>query len=162
MRFVPSSNGKACYRLLDIRTLSLGLDDGNVLTLIRQGGRKALEGLKQKARRNGAWFKVLKWGERRYIDAVILAVERIQSPLLLRILTPLVDKLLRAIGGIRALIGEVSYRMIKVGRPLALRISMIAQAWGNLEARSWASDESFIKYLTIVSINQNPIWRMGV
>ena len=140
----------------------LKIETVNIVDLIRRGGRTALEELKQKARYNRVWFKVLRWGERRFIDAVILAVDRIQSPLLLRLLTPLIDKLLRALGGIRALIGEVSYRMITVGRPLALRISKIAQAWGNLEARSWASDEGFVKYLTITSINQNPMWRMSV
>jgi hypothetical protein len=40
-----------------------------------------------------------------------------------------------------------------VGKPLARRISRIAQKWGNKPAQEWAEDEGFSRYLTIVNMN---------
>jgi len=62
---------------------------------------------------------------------------------------------------LKAFIGSVSYGMIKVGRPMALRMSRIACFWGNRDAERWAGDEGFIRYLTVVDLNNIPMFRIG-
>jgi len=123
--------------------------------------RKGLIKLRQKAIRNKSWFRVLSLPQRRLIDAVIMTVDKIRSRILLEVLRPILETLLEAIGGIQALIGKVAYRMMTVGRVLAEKISKVAYAWGIENAKKWAEDEHFIKYLTIVDINNIPMFQVG-
>ena len=81
-------------------------------------------------------------------------------PLLLKILTGFVEKLFRAIGGIRGLMGNFAYEMQNFGHPLAQRISVIAAKWGNNVAAAWSNDEGFIRYLTVIDMNNLPIFRI--
>ena len=53
-------------------------------------------------------------------------MEKIRSTLLLKLLTALAEKLLKAMGGIRGLIGSLAYDKINFGHPLAQKISKIA------------------------------------
>jgi hypothetical protein len=130
--------------------------------MLRHNGRQFLLKLKQKSlRSSNAWFKVLSLDKRRFIDAVIQTVDRIQSSLLLKLMAELAEKLLRAIGGIPALIGNIPYGMINYGLPLAKRISTLAQNWGNQLAKQWANDEGFIRYLTILDINNLPMFQVS-
>jgi len=117
--------------------------------------------MKRRAIRNRSWFKVLTVEDRRFVDAVICTVTRIRSSTLLGLLEPLVRRLLEAIGGVRTLLGEVAYRMRTVGAVLALRISRLAQSWGNKDAGKWVQDEGFMRYLAIVDMNNIPIFRVG-
>lgn len=134
----------------------------DISNMIRQGGRQFLSKLKQKSiRSNNSWFRVLSLDKRRFIEAVIETVDKIQSSLLLKLMTELAEKLLKAIGGIQALIGNISYGMLNFGLPLAKRISTIAQSWGNSTAKRWATDEGFIRYLTVTDINNLPIFRVS-
>jgi hypothetical protein len=41
----------------------------------------------------------------------------------------------------------------EIGFPLANRLSVLAQKWGNNHARNWGSDESFAKFLAVMHIN---------
>jgi nuclear transport factor 2 (NTF2) superfamily protein len=128
--------------------------------MLQKGGRQFLIKLKQKAiRSNNSWFKILSLEKRRFIDAVIQTVDRIQSSLLLKLVSDLADKLLRAIGGMQAFMGNVRYSMINYGYPLAQKISLIAQNWGNSTARKWATDEGFIMYLSVSEINNLPMYQ---
>jgi hypothetical protein len=130
--------------------------------MLKQGGRHFLLKLKQKSiRRNNTWFRVLSLDKRRFIDAVIQTVDRIQSTLLLKLMVELSEKLLNAIGGIPVLIGSISYGMITYGTPLARRVSTIAQAWGNKIAKLWASDQTFIRYLTVIDQNNLTMFRLS-
>lgn len=79
--------------------------------LLQNSGRKFLSQLKQKALRQNSWFRVLSFDKRRLIDAVIQTVNNIHSSLLLKILTPLANKLLQAIGGMRGLMGKLAFDM---------------------------------------------------
>ena len=99
--------------------------------------------------------------KRRFIDAVIQTVDKIRSSLLLKILTGFVEKLLRAIGGIRGLIGNFAFEMQNFGYPLAQRVSVIAVKWGNNLAANWSNDEGFIRYLTVIDMNNLSIFKVS-
>jgi hypothetical protein len=134
--------------------------ENNVSGMLRQGGRRFLTSLKQKSiRAHNSWFRVLSLDKRRFIDAVIQTVNRIQSPLLVKALTPIAEKLLQAIGGVRGLIGHLAYEMQNYGLPLAKRVSQYAKDWGNRTAEKWANDPGFIRFLTVIEINNLPTYR---
>lgn len=120
--------------------------------------RKTLAKLKTKAKRLRVWFRSLKKYERRLMDLVIVVVEKVQSSLLARVLTPIVKKLLGAMGGTQAvlkvLMGEVAYKMMKDGLRLARNFCQIALDWGNKSAAKWFLDTSFIQYLSIMDLNK--------
>lgn len=121
--------------------------------------QKSLVRLKRVALRNKSWFNALRLTERRFIDAVVMVVEKIQSSILLKLLAPLLTRLLKASGNpqdmIMATIGEVAYWMRKKGRSLAQGLSRIGQSWGNKSATYWSTNRGFIQYLTIMDLN-NP------
>ena len=155
--------------MLDRKSLSASKNQNSTPTgldlhsLLKQGGRRFLLKLKQKSiRSNNTWFRVLSLDKRRFIDAVIQTVDRIQSTLLLKLMTELSEKLLNAIGGIPALIGNIPYGMITYGAPLAKRVSIAAQAWGNKAAKLWANDEAFIRYLTVIDQNNLLMFRASI
>jgi len=118
--------------------------------------RNVLVRLKRISIRNKSWFTMLSWKQRRFIDATIMTVDKIRSLLILRILAPLIRRLLTANGGniesgALALIGEGAYRMMK---NVAEKIIGIAQKWGNKSAYEWL-DEGFVKYLIIMNLPRN-------
>lgn len=123
--------------------------------------RKSLIRLRLLAIRNRSWFKVLSFSKRRFIDAVIQCVDRIRSNTLLSLLRPIVERLLKAIGGIQVLIGKIAYGMLSFGRIQAQRISKIALVWGNKHGEKWAKDEDFIRYLTIMELNNNSMFQIS-
>jgi len=145
-----------------IKALALGsrgrLEDAMEVWNLIQPERNSLNRLKRISIRNKSWFRMLSWEQRRFIDAIITMVKRIRSLLLLKILAPIVMKLLNAVGkgnalrGALALMDEASYRMM---RDAAQNISRIAQNWGNKLAHKWLEDVGFLKYLTVMSLPQN-------
>jgi len=122
--------------------------------------RGPLAMLRLKALRCGAWFSRLKGDERRYMELVIRVVDRVCSPRVVKLLAPLIKKLLDAMGGIEALEGKVAHRMKTVGRSLARKISLIAQGWGNKSAVRWLDEPGFIRYLTIMDMNLPPMFKV--
>lgn len=42
----------------------------------------------------------------------------------------------------------------EVGFPIAHRLCLIAQKWGNANAKDWGYDVGFAKYLTAMSFNE--------
>ena len=134
----------------------------DVLNMLRHGGRGFLSTLKKKSIRvNNSWYRLLSLDKRRFIDAVIQTVDKIRSSLLLKILSPIVGKLLQALGGIRGLIGDLAYSMQNFGQPLAKRVSIIAKGWGNNQAAKWACDEGFIRFLSVIDMNDLPIFKVS-
>jgi hypothetical protein len=115
--------------------------------------RELLAKLRLKAQRCKAWFK-LKRDERRLMDLVITVVEKIHSFFLARILSPIIKKLLDAVGSARVL--GVAYLMKTEGRSLAQKLSWIAQGWGNKSAATWPRDPGFVRYLTVMDLNKLP------
>ena len=135
--------------------------------------RESLEKLFKRAFRSRACRKVLSWSEKLYLRAMLKACwVRIRSVLVLRILAPIVRKILRALGerfetplafdcrddsvdeclikGIISLRCRFSYMIVKEA---AARISMIAKKWGNPKAETWPEDIGFLKYLTMMITN---------
>ncbi len=113
--------------------------------------RRMLVKLKMKARRFRVWFNELSRNQRSIIDLVIVVVdEKVRSLALAKLLAPIVKKLLEAMGGIQALIGEIAYKTKTVGVSLAKKLSRIAQTWGNESASEWPEDKSFIRYLAVI------------
>ncbi len=138
------------------------VDAKAISMMIRHGGRKFLSKLKQKSiRSNNSWYRILSLDKRRFIDAVIQTVDKIRSSLLLKILTGFVEKLFRAIGGIRGLVGDLAFEMRNFGYPLAQRVSVIAAKWGNNLAADWSNDEGFIRYLTVIDMNNLLIFKVS-
>lgn len=118
--------------------------------------RDSLKKLKRVSIRNRLWFKAINWKQRRFIDAVIMTVERVRSLLMLRVLAPIVEKLLVTFGGdmrkgALSLMGEGAYGMM---RSVAEKIVHVAEKWGNKSAHEWLRT-SFFKYLIIMNLPQN-------
>jgi hypothetical protein len=134
-------------------------EEAEVWDLLRPE-RGSLSRLKKFSLRSRAWFTVLSWKQRRFMDVVIRTVDKIRSLLLLKALAPLVARLLAAIGGntrqgALKLMDIGAYRMMM---GVAEKIVQVAQRWGNRSAREWL-DSAFLKYLMVMSLpqNKNPI-----
>ena len=115
--------------------------------------RDCLVRLKQKAVRNGWWFKDLKREERKLLELTIRLVQRVRSFILAKNILAVVRKLESAM--------ESRFRRTvrEVGFPIARRLGLIAQNWGNATAKDWESDGDFAKYLAAMSINEPMLFR---
>ncbi|MCW3982399.1 MAG: hypothetical protein NWE96_00210 [Candidatus Bathyarchaeota archaeon] len=141
-------------------TADSALNNEDISGMIKKGGKRFLLTLKQKSiRSNNSWFRLLSVDKRRLIDAVIQTVDQVKSALLIKILSPLAEKLLQAIGGLAGLMGKLNFTMTTFAQFLAKRISQIAQKWGNKLAASWASDRGFIRFLAVTDMNDLPMFR---
>lgn len=116
-------------------------------------GKGELSKIRAKAMRRGIWFRVLTRAERGQMELTMKIVERIRSFILAKVVTSIVKKLLDAMES------RVVRLMREVGRPLARRLSMIAQELGNKLAGQWAADPGFIQYLTISHMNTPAAYR---
>jgi hypothetical protein len=135
--------------------------------------RDALVRLWRVASRKGILYRVLTWMERRYVEALMLAKwDRILSPLVLKILAPIVRKMLRALGStyrqfqlqcegdvdkdeIKGLLSTMCPSTYRIMKNVAEEISQLAQRWGNKLSLSWPKDSGFIKYLIMMNLPQN-------
>jgi hypothetical protein len=111
--------------------------------------KSELSGLRLKALRRGAWFRVLSRVDRAVVDLTLRVVDGVRSFKLAAAISAIVKKLEEAVEG------RVSRLLKEVGFQVALKLSLLAQNWGNVRAREWASDASFAKFLAIMHIN-NP------
>jgi len=116
--------------------------------------RRGLVMLRVKAFRRRVWFKTLSGMERGLINSVIKVVDKVRSTLLAKVLTSIVKKLLTALES------PVTRMMREVGQPLAKKISLIAQSWGNKSASEWVNDKGFVLYLTVATINTRSLYRI--
>jgi hypothetical protein len=98
-------------------------------------GRK-LAGLKIRALRKRVWYRVLNRIERGLLDLTIRWVDNVRSRRLTEMLLRILVKLARAME-------QGIARVLLVGRELALRASVLAVQWGNVEAYSWRLDRGF-------------------
>jgi len=106
-----------------------------------------LVNLKHKALRKKAWFTVLDREERILVDLVIRCVKKVRSLLLVRILKGVISKLEDALKS------KIVRFVDSVGLFLAGKIADIAVSWGNMQAKDWASDVKFARYLAITKLN---------
>jgi hypothetical protein len=84
--------------------------------------------------------------ERAEVDLTLRFVTKVRSPFLAKVLNLIIDKLFNALES------RVSRLTWSVGFPLALRLSKIAQSWGNRSARLWAQDSEFARFLAVMSL----------
>lgn len=115
--------------------------------------REALARVRLKALRCRVWFRELSRDERVFMELVIRVTDRVRSFLLAKLLSRIVKKLLEAMGGVQAMIGEVAYKM-RDGLRIAQKLSRIALGWGNKSAAKWPEDHGFVQYLTIMCLNK--------
>lgn len=111
--------------------------------------------IRLEAMRRRVWFRVLSSLERGLVDFVIRVIDKPRSQRLIEVLAKIVVKIKRAI------MSPIKHLMEIVGRPLAKKISIIALRWGNRSALKWVEDEGFIRYLTIVNMNNIPGFRLS-
>ena len=109
--------------------------------------RKGLVDLKLRALRSGAWFATLGRVERALVDCAIRIVDQVRSTVLAKALLSIMKKLEEASES------RVSRAIRAIGFPLAQKLSLLAQKWGNKCAQSWALDLSFAKFIAIMHIN---------
>lgn len=99
--------------------------------------------------RRGVWFRVLSRLERGLIDLTLKITRKVRSGMLATALHSIVRKVVKAFEG------HIKLLIWQVGAPLARRLSLIAQKWGNRQAQVWSIDKSFMRFLAIMYMN-NP------
>lgn len=104
--------------------------------------------LKLKAMRSGVWFKALPRIDRVLFDLTIKIVRcNVRSASLIKSILAITEKL-------KALLESKLARAIhEIGFPLASKLSLLAQKWGNRDAREWVRDAAFARYLAIMNYN---------
>ena len=115
--------------------------------------KKQLANLKTKAMRSGAWFKALQRIDRVLFDLTIRVVDTIRSSKLAKSIGELTKKLEDAITN------SFSSRLRKIGLPMAQKISLTAQKFGNVSAISWVFDPSFAIFLAVMHVNNVKIFK---
>lgn len=109
--------------------------------------------LKLKAIRCGVWFRALSRIDRALVDLTIKVAGRVRSFTLAKILFSVVKKLEEAFES------KVLRVLREVGLPLARKLSLFAQNWGNSFAKNWASDPSFARFLAIMHLNNPGVFK---
>jgi hypothetical protein len=109
--------------------------------------RTQLIRLKLKAMRSGVWFRALPRIDRALVDLTIKVASIVRSVTLAKSLLAVVRKL----EGIME--SRLSRALREVGFPLAQKLSLQAQKWGNRSASQWAGDFGFARYLAITQMN---------
>ncbi len=109
-----------------------------------------LASLRRNALRRRVWFHVLSKVERSVVNLTVRYVDQIRSLKLSLAIGRVVCKLLEAFKG------RFLKRVERVGSDIAEKISKIAISWCYVEASSWKHDLSFIRFLGVDAINNNP------
>jgi DNA repair protein RadC len=103
--------------------------------------------LRLKAIRAGVWYKALPRIDRVLIDLTIKVASNVRSLTLAKNILSVMKKL-------DELMESKLTRAFKgIGLQLAQKLSKIAQKWGNISAKNWSSDLSFINFLAVLYIN---------
>ena len=103
--------------------------------------------LKHRAIRAGAWFRALPRIDRVLVDLTIKVAQNIRSCSLARSVLFVARKLERFLEG------KVARTIREFGFSLAIKLSMLAQSWGNRSCGKWSSDRNFAQYLAIMKLN---------
>jgi hypothetical protein len=106
--------------------------------------------MRREALRKGVWFKVLDSAERAILNLVPMCMEKPRSLKLIDIVAKIVVKIKTALKS------QILDLVSQVGRPLARKLSCIAQKWGHKTADKWVNDARFWRFLTIVYVNDVP------
>jgi len=110
--------------------------------------RETLVKLRLKAMRAGVWFRALPRIDRVLVDLTIKVADTIRSPYLAR-------SILSIAGKLEGLLESKLQRAVReFGLPIAHKLSMFAQKWGNKTAEKWASDDGFARYWAAIKLNE--------
>ena len=103
--------------------------------------------LKLKAMRAGVWYRNLPRIDRVLVDLTIRVAETIRSPYLAR-------SILSIAGKLEGLLESKLQRAVReIGLPIARKLSLFAQKWGNAAATKWSSDDGFARYWAVIKLN---------
>jgi len=116
--------------------------------------RERLAKLKSRALRSGIWFKALRSIDRALWNLTIRVTNVVQS---FRLAKALFSISLRVE---EYLLKGFSCFLEDVGRPIAHKLSLFAESWGNRSARNWKSDGSFAKFLAVMHISSPGVGRL--
>jgi hypothetical protein len=104
--------------------------------------------LRVKAMRAGVWFRALPRIDRVLVDLTIKVTDNIRS-------AHLAKCIFAVVGRLEGLLESSLLKSLKlVGRPLAEKISSIAQKLGNSSAKNWVDDSSFAFFLAVMHTNR--------
>jgi len=97
------------------------------------------------------WFRALPRIDRVLVDLTIKVTSYVRSVTLAKNLLVVTKKL-------EALLESKLRRAItEIGFPIACKLSLLAQKWGNEGAKEWAKDMNFVRYLAVMDLNGKPI-----
>jgi len=85
--------------------------------------------------------------ERGIVDLTIRCVEVIRSPVLVRAVSNILSKILKALRE-----GFVE-RAEKAGRQVAEKLCVLAERWGNVSSSDWKQDKGFARFLGVITLN---------
>lgn len=110
--------------------------------------RTQLIKLRIKAMRAGVWFRALPRIDRVLVDLTITVTDNIRS-------AHLAKSIFAVVGKLEGLLESSVLKSLRlIGRPLAEKISSVAQKLGNTSAKSWANDSSFAFFLAVMHTNR--------
>jgi len=112
-----------------------------------------LVSVRRRALRGRVWFRVLDGAERAILTLAPRCVEVVRSPMLVDAVAKILVKVAEALRT------PLARFRSQVARPLAEKISLIAQEWGNLAAEAWVRDKGFIQYLAVCKFNDISIFK---
>jgi hypothetical protein len=101
--------------------------------------------------RSGMWFKALQRIDRVLVNLTIKVASNVRSFTLAKSILTITRKLGELLET------KLSRTMRAIGFPIARKISMSAQKWGNKRAKEWVSDMGFVQYLAIMNISGHPL-----
>jgi hypothetical protein len=116
--------------------------------------KQKLRKLKLQAVRRGVWFRGLSRVDRALVDLTMKVVDGVRSFTLAKALLSVIKKLEDAFES------RVLRILKEVGFPLARKLSLFAQKWGNNLAQDWMRDVSFAKFLAIMHINSPGVFKV--
>ena len=103
--------------------------------------------------RRGVWYRSLNATERALFGLTIRIVRKIRSSVLSQVLVSIIGKL--QVGTKCGLAASLR----SWGQPIAEKISMIAQAWGNASAVKWSVDKTFIRFVEVMCLNTPAVYK---
>jgi len=112
--------------------------------------RGTLLKLKSRAMRAGVWFRCLPRIDRVLVDLTIKVADYVCSPYL-------VSSLIAVVGKLEGFLeSKLKSAIREFGVPLARKLSLFAQRWGNLSAAEWGRDPGFVRYCAVMKLNGYP------
>ena len=109
--------------------------------------------LKLRAMRSGVWFRALPRIDRVLVDLTIKVTSNVRSVTLAKCILSIMRKL-------EGLLESKFVRAIReIGFSIACKLSLFAQKWGNIVAKSWVSDLCFARFLAVMNLNEPKLFK---